>query len=123
MPYVKDGTEYTLGQIKAQYPHISFAPGTPAELGFTWVNPPAPEPIDPRLLMVVTPRQIRQALNQTGDRASVDAAVAEGTQDLKDWWEFATSFERLHPEVIAMGTGLGKTDADLDGLFTLAASL
>ena len=71
----------------------------------------------------VSPRQIRQALTAASLRASVEAAVAAADQDTKDWWEFATAFERQHPMVIAMATGLGVTARQLDDLWTLAGSL
>jgi len=81
-------------------------------------NTPPPAPVT-----VISPRQIRQALTAAGLRAQVEAAVAAGNQDLKDWWEFATQFERMHPMVVAMGTGLGQTSQDMDDLWELAASL
>jgi hypothetical protein len=71
----------------------------------------------------VSPRQIRQALTQVGLRASVEGAVAAGSQDLKDWWEFATLFERNNPQVVGMGDALGQTPEQMDALFALAASL
>lgn len=71
----------------------------------------------------VSPRQIRQALTAAGLRAGVEAAVATGDQDLKDWWEFATAFERGHPMVIGMSTGLGVTEQQLDELFVVAGGL
>lgn len=79
---------------------------------------PAPAKIAP-----ISPRQIRQALTRTGLRQQVETAVAAGDQDLKDWWEFATVFEREHPMVVAMGDVLGQTPAKLDALWSLAASL
>ncbi len=74
-------------------------------------------------LAAISPRQIRQALTRAGLREAVEAAVAAGGQDLKDWWEFSTAFERLHPEVVTMGTALGQTDTQLDALWALGASL
>lgn len=71
----------------------------------------------------VSPRQIRQALNHSGLRSAVEAAVSAGDQDLKDWWEFATAFERNHHQVLAMAAGLGVTEPQLDDLFRTAASL
>jgi hypothetical protein len=71
----------------------------------------------------VTPRQIRQALTATGLRNQVESTVATLDQDTKDWWDFATLFERNHPMVIAMATGLAVTELQLDELFVLAASL
>jgi hypothetical protein len=70
-----------------------------------------------------SPRQIRMALTRAGLRAQVEAAVAAGDQDLKDWWEFATTFERDNAQVTAMGLALGQTEAQLDALWQLAATL
>ena len=71
----------------------------------------------------VSPRQIRQALTRAGLRTSVEAAVAAGDQDIKDWWEFATAFERGNQHVIDMGLALGVNERALDDLWTLAATL
>lgn len=71
----------------------------------------------------VSPRQIRQALTAVGLRAGVEAAVSAGDQDLKDWWEFSTAFERNHPMVIGMANGLNVSSEQLDQLFILASSL
>jgi hypothetical protein len=50
-------------------------------------------------------------------------AVALGDQDLKDWYEFATEFQRSSPYVAAMGMTLGQTPEQLDALWVLGASL
>lgn len=72
---------------------------------------------------IISPRQIRQALTAAGLRSAVESAVAAGDQDLKDWWEFATQFEREHPMVVSMAAGLGVSTAQLDALFQAAAAL
>ena len=78
----------------------------------------------PQVPQSITPWQIRKALNQLGLRSAVEAAVAASTdQDLKDGWAVATEFNRLSPFVIDIGAALGKTDAELDALFTLGAGL
>jgi hypothetical protein len=84
-----------------------------------------PDPADPVIIPIppCSPRQIRQALTAVGLRASVEAAVAAGDQDLKDWWEFSTTIERNHPQVVAMGAALGQTPEALDALFTAGAAL
>lgn len=71
----------------------------------------------------ISPRQIRQALTRAGLRTQVEAAIAAADQDTKDWYEFATAFERLNSHVIAMGHALGQTDAQLDALWALGAGL
>jgi hypothetical protein len=84
-----------------------------------------PEPADPVILSIppCTPRQIRQILTAVGLRSAVESAVAAGSQDLQDWWEFSTAIERTHPEVIAMGAALGQTTEQLDALFIAGAAL
>ena len=81
-------------------------------------TPESPRPIAP-----ISPRQIRQALTRAGLREQVEAAVAAGDQDIKDWWEFATSFERLNPQVVAMGEALSVSPESLDQLWVLGATL
>lgn len=79
---------------------------------------PPPPPISP-----ISPRQIRQALTRAGLRASVEAAVASGDQDLKDWYEFSTAFDRQNPQVTAMGVALDVSPTSLDELWALGATL
>lgn len=71
----------------------------------------------------VSPRQIRQALTRASLRTAVESAVAAGDQDLKDWWEFATEFQRTNQHVVDMAAALGVTERQLDDLWTLAGSL
>lgn len=73
--------------------------------------------------MSVTPWQIRKALNATGLRAQVEAAVASSDTTTKDAWEFAQEFKRHDPLVVGIGQALGQTDAQLDDLFVLASTL
>lgn len=95
--------------------------------GYEWINGAVaakqPVVIPPVVPESVSPRQIRQALTKAGLRDEVESAVAGADQDTKDWWEFATAFERQHPMVIAMATALGVTERQLDDLWTLAGSL
>jgi hypothetical protein len=85
----------------------------------------APAPPEPPVVVPVSvsPRQIRQALTAAGLRADVEAAILEGDQDLKDWWEFATAFERNHPLVTSMAASLDVSDEQLDALFIAAGAL
>ena len=71
----------------------------------------------------VSPRQIRLALNATGLRVTVESAVASGTQDLKDWWEYALDIERNHALINGMAAQLNITEQQIDDLFRLAATL
>ena len=67
--------------------------------------------------------QIRKALNQMGLREAVEAAVAAGSQDAKDAWQYANEFERTHPLIESFAQALGKSDEDIDALFALGATL
>lgn len=89
------------------------------DLGYTDI-PPDPVASIPES---VSPRQIRQALTRAGLRSSVEAAVAAGDADTIDWWDYATSFERNHVKVIAMGEALNVSSQALDDLWVLAGSL
>ena len=71
----------------------------------------------------LTPWQIRKALNRSGLREAVEAAVAAGGKDMQDGWEFATEILRHDPLVVAMGAALHKTDEEMDDLFRLAVTL
>ena len=82
-------------------------------------KPPAPIPVP----ISVSPRQIRQALTRANLRASVESAIAAGDQDTKDWYEYATEFQRTNPHVINMGIALNVSESQLDDLWRLAGSL
>jgi hypothetical protein len=71
----------------------------------------------------ISPRQMRMALTRAGLREAVESAVAAGDQDIKDWYEFSTAFERNNAQVFAMGAALGVDEAQLDGLWALGATL
>jgi hypothetical protein len=71
----------------------------------------------------VSPLQARKALRQHGLLATVQGAVAAADADTQDAWEYATSFDRTSPFVLGMAHALGWTDAQLNDLFVLAATL
>jgi hypothetical protein len=71
----------------------------------------------------VTSRQLRMALSKLNLRSLVDSAVAAGSQDLKDYWEYNPVFDRRSPLVEDLIRTVGKTDADADAVWQLAATL
>lgn len=77
----------------------------------------------PDVPLVVTMRQARLALLQTGMLASVNSAVAAADEATKITWEFSSEVQRGHPFVATLAAALNLTEAQLDDLFTLAASL
>lgn len=83
---------------------------------------PAPPP-PPTVPASVSPRQFVQALTRANLRNAVEAAVAAADQDTKDWYNKSTEFQRGNAVLITMATAMGKTSADIDALFVLAATL
>ncbi len=71
----------------------------------------------------VSPVQIRRALRRSGLYDAVAGFVAAADSDVKDAWEYATEIDRHNPLINAAAAALGKTDAEIDALFSLAASL
>lgn len=71
----------------------------------------------------VTMRQARLALLQSGMLDSVNTAVAAADEAAKITWEFSSEVHRNHPFVATLAAALNLTDAQLDDLFTLAATL
>lgn len=68
--------------------------------------------------------QIRRALNALGLRAAVEDFIKNsGDQDLIDGWEFSAHFESTHGFVTSVGTGIGKTEAQIIDVFRLAITL
>lgn len=85
------------------------------------------DPIDPPIPASITMRQARLALLQSGLLTTVNAAVAampgvEGDAARIEW-EFSGAVERNRPLVQSLAATLGLTEAQLDELFTLAATL
>lgn len=71
----------------------------------------------------ISPRQVRMAMTQMNLRTLVESAVANGDQNLQDWYQFSTVFERNHPQVLAMAQALNISSQDLDALWALGATL
>ena len=89
------------------------------ELPILWANPytaPTPPPSP------VTPLQIRRALNASGMRNMVEAAIASAPQDARDAWDYATEVRREDATLNFMAAALGMTPTQIDELFSLAAT-
>ena len=73
---------------------------------------------------VVTMRQARLALLQSGMLATVQTAITNGTdEEMKIEWEYATDVRRDWASLIALTTSMGLTAEQLDDLFILAGGL
>ena len=93
-----------------------------------YAAPPAPPPAPPMVPQVVTRRQARQALLIAGKLAQVQPAIDAIAEPLQRGmvqieWDDSQTFERQRPTLIALATAIGMDDADLDSLFTAAATL
>lgn len=81
-------------------------------------NPPPP--IIPK---VVTMRQARLALLQSGLLDTVETAINQSGQAAMIEWEYAQELKRNHPLTVSMASELGLTEQQLDDLFVAAAAL
>ena len=87
-----------------------FAPPTPVA--------PEPEPL------VATRRQVKLALLQIGLLDTVEAAVeASGDRPMQISYADALEFDRNDPFVVSLGQALGKTDEEMDAVWSLARTL
>lgn len=71
---------------------------------------------------VLTPRQARLALLQATLLDEVEAMLATN-KEMQIWWEYSLEIQRSHPHIVSMATALGMTEAQLDDLFILGATL
>lgn len=85
-------------------------------------SPPEPTPEEIRASMpTLTARQLRLALLPRLDE--VEGIIeASGDRALKVEWEYATTFERLHPAIVSIGAALGLTPEEIDDLWLDAAN-
>ena len=78
----------------------------------------------------ITARQLRLALlglGLTGAQVEAQIATMPGTDTTREAarieWEYATSYQRDHPLVVALGAALGLTEAQIDNAWREASSL
>jgi len=81
------------------------------------------DPAKPAVPEVVTMRQARLALLQAGLLAQVNTAIASADDATKIAWEFSSEVQRNNPLVSTLAAALNLSDAQLNNLFTLAATL
>lgn len=97
-----------------------------AAIGGTYVGgiytppPPAAKPAAPE---IVSARQARLALLRAGLLDAVETAVAGMSAEVRLTWEYAVEIRRDDPLLVNLATMLGLTEAQIDDLFLLAASL
>lgn len=75
-------------------------------------------------ILPVTRRQMLTALHRAGLLATIKSAVvASGDVELQIAFDESQEFQRDNPFLASMAQALGKTDAEVDAIFALAASL
>jgi hypothetical protein len=82
--------------------------------------------IDPRLgdvPLLVTNVQIKLALDQLGLLDAIEAYVAKAPRAVQIRWSEGRDFYRTDRLIAAAASTLGKSDADVDDLFRLAATV
>lgn len=68
--------------------------------------------------------QARTALRRAGLLAAVEAAVAASADpEIQDAWEYGTELHRASRTVAALAAQIGLTDAQVDDLFRVAATI
>lgn len=72
----------------------------------------------------VTRRQMLTALHRIGLLTTIKSAVAaSGDIELQIAFDESQEFQRNNPFLASMAAALGKTDAEIDAVFALAATL
>lgn len=75
-------------------------------------------------IVPVTRRQMLTALHRAGLLATIKGAVAaSGDVELQIAFDESQEFQRDNPFLATMAAALGKTDAEVDAIFALAATL
>ena len=72
---------------------------------------------------VCGPLQLRKALRQLNMIDAVKTVVASASEEIQEAWEYASEFKRNDPMIEAIRVSLGKTEKEIDDLFTLAITL
>ena len=105
---------------------------------FDFADPAAVITIDPakaaeadrQKLSTITARQLRLALLRlgvTGAQVEAQIAAMPGTDAAREAamieWEYATTYQRDHPLVVALGAALGLTTAQIDDAWKEAATI
>lgn len=73
----------------------------------------------------VDPIQAREAIRRAGLLPQVEALIADPETPplVKSAWEYALSFKRQSPTILAVAQALGWTDEQLDALFIEASGV
>lgn len=76
-----------------------------------------------RVPAAVTPLQARKALRRAGLLVTVTSAVQAAGEEAQEEWDYAVEVRRDNARLVAIAAAAGMTEADIDDLFRLAATL
>jgi len=82
-----------------------------------WDTARMAEDAKPKVPYSISPMQMRMSLTHFELRTTVEAAVANASQDIKDMWNHATEFRRDNVYLLQMATALGFTADQMDQVF------
>lgn len=77
----------------------------------------------PTVPEAISPLQARKALRIAGLKAAVDAYIATLPEEDQEAWEYAVEVRRDNPIILSGAAALGISQAQLDDLFLLGATL
>jgi hypothetical protein len=83
----------------------------------------AHNPTKPAVPQIVNAAQARLALNDSGNRSLVEAAIKLASQDVQDFWNYSPQISRHHPVLVGIQQQLGWSDAMVDELFIAAGNI
>lgn len=106
------------GTVMYQYEQLRFNPPMSDEA----IDKAVAKRKDELKVKVITPRQARLALHRAGLLDEV-ATMLAADKEMEIWWEYSLDIQRDHEMVIALGTQLGLTEAQLDQLFVDGSKL
>lgn len=106
------------GTVMYQYEQLRFNPPMSDEA----IDKAVAKRKDELKVKVITPRQARLALHRAGLLDEV-ATMLAADKEMEIWWEYSLDIQRNHEMVIALGTQLGLTEAQLDQLFVDGSKL
>lgn len=118
-PFLRDGVQYPANWLRAMTVEER------NEWGLTELpEPEAPvTPAPPAVPVEVSARQARLALYNAGLLETVEQTIAQAPRNVQIEWEYATVFRRDNALLNQLWATLGYTEAQLDALFTSAASI
>lgn len=87
------------------------------------VPDPAPEPAGAVVPSEISAAQARVQLRRSGLKDQVEALVASSSDEIRDWYEYASVWHRENTNVAAMSSMIGLSSDQVDELFAAAAKI